>query len=70
MMSVVSAQSGTCSRIIATRSRYRSRLYVRRMAFSTRLEPDWSGRWMLAERRELGVGSDHVLAHVLRCGLV
>ena len=46
MMSVVSATSGTCSRICATRSRKRSFVYGRFIALRTRVEPDWSGRWM------------------------
>jgi hypothetical protein len=36
---------------------------VRRIRFSTVLEPDCSGRWICSQ---LGVGADHVLLHVLR----
>ena len=44
MMSVVSARSGIAARSSATSRRYRSREYVRRIAFRIRLEPDCSGR--------------------------
>ena len=69
MRSVVNARSGIAARILSTRARYRSREYVRRIAFRSRVEPDWSGRWacsqtaahsaiaaMTSSRKSLGCG--------------
>ena len=49
MMSVPSARSGIAARMRSTSSRYRSRVYVRRIAFRIREEPDWSGRWTCSQ---------------------
>ena len=67
MMSVVIAQSGTCSRIIATRSQVALAVVgaAHRLEDAARagLERQVD---VLAQRRQLGVRADHVLAHVLR----
>ena len=39
---------------------------VQRIAFSTRLEPDWSGRWMCSQTAASSAWARIVLAHVLR----
>ena len=46
MTSVVRPQSGITLRILATRSRYHSRSYFRRIFSSIRELPDCTGRWM------------------------
>ena len=46
MMSVLTAMSGMAARIRSSQPRYRSRRYERCIAFSTRSDPDWSGKWM------------------------
>jgi len=67
MMSVVSAMSGLCSRISATRSVNRSREYVRRMALRIREEPDCSGRCMCGQT-DSSSACARTTSSVMSCG--